>query len=808
MRETILLCNQLNQTEFLRTLSKSNSKYHFLRVMNDIELLEYIYASFGKRIHGEFLNEIDQAYIYFKLKKGKTFKDSIDIASAINSYQECIIKDTYLSMEESLDDDFKLKKNLIMSAYQEYIEYKKENGFIDKYDLISNLPNGTLDVDLLYIEEFPITKVMLEVIKNIFPSYKMVSIQEFINTHSTIKNIQGCYGITNEIDYVLSTIKKENMPLDDVSLVFIHKEDLIYFMDYQNRYQIPTTYRMGVSVLSTNPGILLKYILDLDKNYYGVDGYRKLFNSLSFDTSIFKEFFMVESNGERRLDERKYKEFIQYAGWLRLDFYGTNTLYKDLYETRVGNALEFLDKELKKGLYSFIKKFSINGGNSNDSLCLATIKNTLDKFDEYDIKKEDRWNILNDLLNKNVGGKLFNEGALNVTTIDNAFGCLRKNTFIVGLDFTYPGNPKENYLIFDKEYKKIDENEVFTSSNIIHQKEELFNALLKVSSNTYITYPTYTLEDLKSQNPSSLIVSFLDQFKKENEHPYGYLDSIFNLNKDIMASYLNNESLTIENNNFDIVPFDTNSLLNKEYSPSKIFDYLNDNPLKFILESFYRVYIDDSDDPFKVIPANIKGDMIHNLMEGFQKNEITLEELKNKANISWNYFIKMRPPLVDMKEEYDDFMEGVIKSYEQDPGNTFDSAEVEYHYTFPNGIKVGGRYDRLEIDKNGKYILVDYKTGKKSHHIDEDPKSCIQGLLYAEIIEKSRGITISKIEYRYPYAGINSITNSRENKEYMYQALDSFKEKILSGEFNCLNQEYEYEDKYLKLISLMKAVKR
>lgn len=42
----------------------------------------------------------------------------------------------------------------------------------------------------------------------------------------------------------------------------------------------------------------------------------------------------------------------------------------------------------------------------------------------------------------------------------------------------------------------------------------------------------------------------------------------------------------------------------------------------------------------------------------------------------------------------------------------------------------------------------------------------------------------------------------------MYQELDEFKNKILSLNLHCENKDYDYQDKYLKLISLLKAVKR
>ena len=651
---------------------------------------------------------------------------------------------------------------------------------------------------------------MEELLNSSFKNVYRKSIIDFINTKSTIKMVRGCYGITNEIDYVFSTILKENLPIDDTSIVLVHDTDLIEVLDACNRLDIKANYRMGIPLSLTNPGILLKYILELMDNYYGVDAYRRLFESDAFFDSKLKEFFLEKNpfdENDYKVNERKYKEFIKCLGYLKLDFKGTHKVYKELYDESISLALDYFDKELKKGIVSFIKTFGKNITKA-DNQAILKIESVLEEIFKYEIEDEKIKELLEELLKTKVAPTLFNQEELNITTIDLAFNSIRNNTFIIGLDSDYPKNPKENYLIFDEEYLKVDEKGIFTSLEIVKQKEEILKALLKVSSNTYITYPVYTLSDLKDETPSSLISSYVEEFKKENETPYGFKDSLISKNTLVINDYLNNEMLDIKEVTKNIIPFDVNTLLKKKYAPSKIYGFLNEGELQFVLENMFGIYIDDSDDVFNVIPANDKGEIIHYLMEGFQKDEVSLKELKDKAEKEWDNFLKKRPPLIDSKKAHDDFINGVEEAYNQDPGNIFDSAEVEYEYRFPNGILVGGRYDRLEKTKNGEYILVDYKTGKKIEHKENDPKSCIQGLLYAEIIEKNRGIKIKEIEFRYPYKGIIKIQNSKENKEYMYQQLEIFKEKILKGDFKVPFKKdgYKYSSKYTNLISLLKKV--
>ena len=59
------------------------------------------------------------------------------------------------------------------------------------------------------------------------------------------------------------------------------------------------------------------------------------------------------------------------------------------------------------------------------------------------------------------------------------FPSLREHVFILGLDSSFPGNPKENYLIYDEEYIKMDALDK-TSTEIIKDKERLMKLLISL----------------------------------------------------------------------------------------------------------------------------------------------------------------------------------------------------------------------------------------------------------------------------------------------------------------------------------------
>ena len=167
--EKIIFSNDFNEAELLRTFSKNGFNTFGVRVLNDQEISSLILAKCGKSINGKYINDKDQSFIYLKLLGGK-LDDSTNIKNAINSFRDCVSKDTLSNMELMLNDLYKEKKNTIINAYKLYIDYKKNNNLYDKYDMFNFILDNNLklnDIDIEYFSEFNITKTFLEVIKNV-----------------------------------------------------------------------------------------------------------------------------------------------------------------------------------------------------------------------------------------------------------------------------------------------------------------------------------------------------------------------------------------------------------------------------------------------------------------------------------------------------------------------------------------------------------------------------------------------------------------------------------------------------------------
>ena len=807
--EKILYSNSFNQTEYLRTLAKIGQNTFGLRVMNDVELCSYILEHGDKLPKGSYISSKEEDYIYFHLVGG-SFNDAKNLRTAIDTYRDSVQGDLLKAFQNNLSDDFPEKKKLIQEKYELYVQYKKEHSLYDKNDLVEFVLNSDLklNIECLYYKEMGITKVFLEMLKKVFSNIKELSLLDtFPEKQKNIKFIKA-YGRPCEIDYVFSQIQK--LPIDECQIVLTNNSDALEIIKTAQVLKVPFTSRIGIPIISTKVGVLLSYLFNLEDALYGVDGYRELFNCYAFNAEHFKALIPSDYFDP----DRYFNEFIKNAGWLRLGFDGQGgTIEKCLYEPEMCEMLTLLESSLAEGRSSFIRKFIKN----TDSLepIEESVINQIEQIEKaskkYDIDTNE---MLRELLTKNIDKKIAKSGTLFITDIASAISSLRKYNFVVGLNSDYPGGPKENYLIYDEEYAKTG-SLFYDSKEIVKRKDVLLRTFIKACEDLSLSYSFFDLASLENINPSSI---YFDLYNGDvSKMPiYGYKDLKLDANKEVYASRIDNKVWNGALNKL-ITKYDPVSLLYKKYSPSSFNMYFkNETKLAFILANFFDINIADEDDPYQVIASNDMGELIHGLMEDFQKEEETWISFRERANRAFDSFLLKKPPLIpsSAEKERKEFMRLVENVYKEDPNNEHVLSEKSIKSKI-EGILFGGRFDRLEKErKTGKYILVDYKTGASVNHIAEDTITCIQGLIYAYLIEeryKYQNIKIDRIEFRYPSTNETiPIHYSASKKAEMIEKVKEFKQDIENGKFfNDIDlDKQKYIDKYAYLFSLLKEVSK
>lgn len=824
VKEKIIFSNNLNETELLRTLSKNGNNTFGVRVLNDVEICSYILVRNGKSLDGRYISDKEQAYIYFSILNA-SLSDATNIKNAINTFRDCILTDSLNEMNNILSNDFKLKKDTITETFAKYIEYKKNNNLYDKYDMIEFIIDNKLkvsNVDLEYFTEFDITASFKSMINEVFDKVNEISISKYFNNDKPNIDIVKVYGKSNEIEAIFNKINKDNIPLDNCQIILANSKDMTEILPYLNEFNITYTTGVGVPFIETNPAKLLKLLIDLKNRNYGVDGYKDLFNSSVFNTKTFTKIFTVGN----KLDFIKYNDFIKYAGWLRIGYDNKPTINNKLYDADIAKALNTLNNDMQKGILPFIIKY-VRNDKSNPAI-ISKMEELINAKNIYALSTPDD-ELLSELFSSFVNKQVSTSGSIHVTSIDNAFASIREYNFFIGLDEDFPCNAKENYLIYDDEYKKT-KSDLYLSKKIIERKIARTKKLIELSNNVMLSYSYYGLFDLKEKNPSSIIYDLLSENKEyslkefllgeDKKHPvFDFTSSDINENTNVIKSRINNNTAIITKSTYSIT-YDPKALLEKKYNPSSIVNFFEEGgKFGFILANIYEIKIDEEDNPYNVIPANEKGTLIHSLVENFNKKDISKSDFINKGVQAFEEFLEKRPPIIVASEdkEKEDYKNLISNLYDMEKyDSTCIVCEEEIDDVKVSNICFKGKFDRVEKDKDGNYILVDYKTGRNITHVDGDPVTCIQGLIYAYMIEHTNNPKIkalkmprlSRIEFRYPYAKkIVSIDYSKANEKSMTDKIEEFKKAILNHEFKCTEEDVSrYDTKYQKLLSLYKEV--
>ena len=802
--EKIIYSDTLNQTELLRTLAKRGHKEFGLRVMPSYDLALFILSKLGKREQRRYLSNQEQDFIYYSLLKPNSFNDASNIRSAINTFRDTGKGNTYQELEPFLETDFVNKLNFIKEAFTKYNQYKKDNNLYDLYDLLYELkanPKKIDKVEVTYYKDLPYSQIAIQT----FGVFFDLKEQEFANTfekQAQSPEVKKCYGKSNEFAYVLNTIKEKKLNLDECLVVLTNPSDITGLMSRFDLYQIPYTSSVGYPFGQTNVGRLVAKLASMKNMAYGVDAYRGLFAA-----PYFKKDNYISLLGYAN----KEKEFIKAIGWLRPNFDDDEvTVNQSLFGVSIVKALQKVCSDINNGKNKYFEFIKNNVADDKYNFeALQLLEKYLNICHQYQIPFDV---VTNALLSSTVSQHISQSGCIHVCSFSQAFSTLREHMFIVGLDSDFPGNPKENYLIYDKEFEAMGAIK-YVSSNVVMDKERLMNILINdLAHHSYLSYSYYNVIDTKIANPSSIIY----RINSGDIPEFSYEDDKLSLNSDLIDEYNVNALSNTLNKSNSGYQYDPKALLNKAYSPSSFGDFFN-NKLAFIFQNIFGIYVEEPDDPYVVINPNDKGTVFHDIMKNFNKKDYKNEqEFVDRGLKMFDDFMQSKPAIILPSKdiERDNFEKGLRVAYQSDPDNTCILAEKKIEDCVINKIKFTGTFDRLEKDATGKYILVDYKTGTSMHHSDDDPMSCIQGLVYAAMIEQhyqKEGYKIAYCEFRYPFAnGVAKINYDSTNRAKIIQLIEDFKTAIDNHDFSCLEDDdkYSYVEKYEHLISLMKELKR
>ena len=821
MKERIILAPGVSETEMLRTLAKSGVNTMGWRFMNAAQLAKTALMKSGITIEETFLTSKEEPALIFSFLneipyfEAASFADAEALSSALQTLRSLITENESTVLEEKLScGEFKDKNDALISVYEKYISLLHSAGKIDNIGLIRRAIDASkpFDAEFVMLKEFPLTPLEEHLLSFLSQGgYKVMTMTELFNGDAKPVSISGyteSYGEINEVLHILTEIYDNRIPLDECTVACTNpgKYGQIFF-DLSRQYDIPITYGNGIPITNTKPAELLKLLHNWDAfGQHGIDSLKSILLSDAFDRKALFALLGLEDEPSSII----LMKIAETAGSLRISFDKNENerriraFRKSLQENAQEEELEILgyaeklSRALEEGWASFIEKFALirpEPSGRIDRSAIMVITEFLSAYNEY-ADADSIKDIIPKLLEKTVSSEISREGALHIASIFGAPSSLRKNLFVCGLSSSeFPGNPKENYILLDSDLLLLgDENKVPTSDNKISNKKEAFFNLLELASaigvKINLSYSGYDLSTLKDCNPSSVLFTCFekehpgastDDFKKSIV-PFSYFEDKITSTRQIGEAYTKGLAL-------DVTPIcvdmpDSASLLEKSWSPSAL-DVFFQCPRRFYLTRVIGIPDDEEDDPFAVIDSGSLGSLAHKMMESLASDEMTEEAFLALCEKAFDDFLAGRPPIHehDAEKEKREFLKMMQTACKTDPGNEVISAENEYSFTHPCGVRIKGLIDRVEKEPDGTFIVADYKTKRKIEHEKDDINTCLQVVIYAWLCEQA-GVPVRRCDYRYIRKG-KTISCSYDDlrRTELKEKLEAFKEALTTNTF-------------------------
>ncbi len=843
MRETVILAPGINGAELLRSLARYGRNTIGCRVMSSAELARTVLMRNGIAVQETFIPRKDEPSVvdsflrqipYFQ---NASYADAESVSAALYTLCTLIPENEGDMIRETLPKgEFPEKNEALLEAYERYLAKLSAAGIIDTVGLIREalkprpfaegaepecprLP-GT---DILTLKEYPLTPLERKLAEQLSGDTVKESTLTalFGRDEKPLKDVSftECYGASNEVRDIISYIFKNNIPLDTCTVAVT--DTMTYaglFSELASEYDIPVSFGCGLPLTVSNPARLLKlYQTWNTSGYRGTDALSALILSDAFDRKRLETMFTEGGPTDRKT----WKKIIKVAGSLRLSAKHEENRKKlddcasameelpyryedDRSEAKYClSCAEVLASEMEKGPAYLIRNYSKireGGAGRTDRSAVMVITGMIDAYLRYAASGSDIDGVIPAILNKTVSSENSREGCLHVCGIAGAMAVPREHLFIAGLSASrFPGSPAEDHLLLDSDLDLFGADAArLTSSARIKTKKQVLDDLLAFSASlglsVRLSYPSSDLAALKDENPSSVLHEIFASVHPEKtddgafegslEHA-GFFKDGLSRHHGIGKAYIGGTKVVPEwsANDGEQSPGGQPYM---KWSPSSIEVFFS-CPRRFYLTKILKIDEPDTDDPFQVIAANDTGTLAHSLMEALSTERYTKDDFLAEAGKAFDRFLLTRPPVHedDAAREKERFLRMMENAYGQDPGRETVLSEEEQTVEHPSGITLYGFPDRVEKTEDGRYLIVDFKTGQRIKHEKDDIETCLQVLIYAYMMEQA-GLDVAGCEYRYLR---NAKTVTCRYDEDMKAKLDgqlrTFHDALISGYFPC-----------------------
>ena len=865
-KETIVLASNINETEKLKSLAAFSKSTFAVRYMSTLDLARYLLQLSGVSIKETFIKDDDlAASLYNKAKaipyfSKFTFNDVLHLVNSLADIRRLITDDESKAIHEKLKQgSFKAKNEAIISFYEILDKYLKDNNLIDEVNTIRYAYQNTKvfpNIDFVIYEGDKLLDYSLDIALLKKASGKEVKPAKIFDGKISITSYTKAFSQVNEIENILDYIYKNKIPFDQCLIASSDSSDYpLIIQNYCDLLKFPLTIATGQILINTNPGKLFSTIGDFLNNKCHHTYLRNIIFDESFNLEKFKEdlelpeSFDELNQGVKRQYWVNFDSIIQTVGDLKLSL-DTILDYEKVKEDNNQKVLNYFNlieeymnhavypedtarriKEMKyvrrfkeifnKGLLSFLNEYS-KVNNDADQNALDKIAKCFAYSKENNISFEE---IYKTIFAQKVGRKSPEPGSLYFTSISNASSSLRKHLFIVGLSSKlFPGNAKEDFIFLDEDYASFGLKDK-SYRNIDNNKNAYF-ALLKHAStldvDIHLSYAYYDSITLKNANASSVI---LETFKEEygEDKTLSDIDNAFLDDKNLKfkkVEYFSNKLINIADigqkliNNEEVsfthkelgseegVPL-SDEIKNRSLSASAILNYVK-CPYLFYLSNILGIPQPEDTDIYELIPANDYGSLAHALLEDLDKKTTPEEDFLELCKKRFDeYFIMHYTDNVPLKEKIkEEFVEMMKNAYQMDGCYEKVIAEKDFYIDHSCGLSIHGYPDAVIKKSNGKYHIIDYKTGRSITHDEAKPETLLQLITYAYILSNQEKNPLDVESFEFQYIRLNRRVDSNRPMQEYYDVLDLYlkqiKESYETGVFNTCENGKVCEKCYFK----------
>ena len=841
MRERIILAPGLNGTELTRSLALHGKNCIGLKVCGAAELARLALMRSGISVTEDFVSARAESAIAAEAVSGEayfgktSYSDVQQITDAIRQMRSLVDSaDEYAEIERALSRGiFKEKNEALLSVYRKYIQLLSSKKAVDAVTLIRKAVSESkvLDAEFLTLVEYPLKPLERALLNRISGGhviesslYELFCVEKGMLHISSMKN---CYGAPNEVETILEDIYAGKR-LDECTVAVA--DTVTYaqlFFDYALLYDIPVSFGCGIPIVNSNPARLTALYYEwITGGFFGTEAIGGMLSSAAFNRGKLLEMLPERSEefhlstfyevlgslrltNDRSVNDRRLSEFRKAAEEeAALIGKEESKEYKNIHrKLNCIPALEVAARELSLPAEEFIAKYAYirkdSSTNAGRLVMMLDIAASRAIYEELKVIRgagieQNADDIIPNILRMSVCSQRSEAGKLYVTGIDGAFGAVRKNLYIAGMSASnYPGSPRENYLLLDDDLMNFGtEAFAYTSEGKIRRKRDRLLALAKLSDSlgaeVAVSFSGLNVSELKKDNPSSLI---FELFREEHGgsatseeleghiRKVGYFEPAVSPSRSVGSAYTKGLKIRTDapaNAQEAPVPWD----LDKAWSPTAL-DAFFSCPRRFLLKYLVGIPEPEDYDPFEIISAMDTGTLAHSLMEALGGTDMSREAFLALSGEYFDRFLKEHPPLIaeNVPAVKEQFLEMMETAYGMDPHREVALEEEDICCMHESGVKIHGFPDRVERLDDGTYLIVDFKSGRRIGHVQDDICTCLQVIIYAYLMEQ-KGFAVSGGEYRYIRLGETVTCRYDENiKQQLTEQLTQFKDCMETGSF-------------------------